>query len=189
MWRLAKDGALLSHGPRQVPLHPPSPDPSSVAVSPCSCMRSCCDPSSVLKTTTCCLAGLQLVVSSHGPALHFLSTGEGFSMHQPAQASQQLLSLAELPMRCVGYLSETQVVAGGFDGKVQTLVCALGGAVSLFFHLYPVALTPSGVQVAWLLQSNCTMKQWALVQVHCAWLCRCFCVSRTARGHGRSRMN
>ncbi len=63
-------------------------------------------------------AGLQLAVSSHGSALHFLSTRGVCALQQPAEAGQQLLPLAQLPMRCVGFLSETQVVAGGFDGTV-----------------------------------------------------------------------
>ena len=58
------------------------------------------------------------MVSSHGNALHFLSTRESCAVQQPAEASWQLLPLTELPVRCVGFLSETQVVAGGFDGKV-----------------------------------------------------------------------
>ena len=39
MWRLATDGALASHGPRQVPHHhhPPA-HASRTAVQPCSCM-------------------------------------------------------------------------------------------------------------------------------------------------------
>lgn len=84
--------------------------------------HSCCEVLFMQRPTLSyyvrCLAGLQLVVSSHGSALHFLSTRGVCAMQQPAEASPQLLSLTQLPMRCVSFLSEAQVVAGGFDGTV-----------------------------------------------------------------------
>ncbi|BDA48424.1 Actin-related protein 2/3 complex subunit 1A [Coccomyxa sp. Obi] len=65
-------------------------------------------------------SGSQLVVSSHGPALQFLGGLDGSSAAslQPEAAGRQLLELAQLPLRCVAFLSETSVVGAGFDGQV-----------------------------------------------------------------------
>ena len=67
------------------------------------------------------LAGDQLAISSHGSVLQ---VGSGFqrSTQEGAAAGfqlQQLLGLQELlPLRCLGYLSETRLVGAGFDGEV-----------------------------------------------------------------------
>ena len=69
------------------------------------------------------LAGNQLGISSHGSVLQIAS---GFQRPTQEGSSagfqlQQLLGLQELlPVRCVGYLSETKLVGAGFDGEVCT---------------------------------------------------------------------
>ena len=61
------------------------------------------------------------MVSSHGPALQFLGGLDGSSAAslQPEAAGRQLLELAQLPLRCVAFLSETSVAGAGFDGQVM----------------------------------------------------------------------
>ena len=74
-----------------------------------------------LQSCATMLAGDQLAISSHGSVLQIAS-----EFQQPTQEGstagfqlQQLLGLQELlPLRCVGYLSETKLVGAGFDGEV-----------------------------------------------------------------------
>ena len=61
-----------------------------------------------------------MAISSHDSALQFIS-----NLHRPLQSnpaiesgSQQMLHLEQLPLRCIGYLSETKLVGAGFDGEV-----------------------------------------------------------------------
>ncbi len=64
--------------------------------------------------------GSQLVVSSHGPALHILGglDGADAASLQPPHECRQLLELTQLPLRCIAFLSETSLVGAGFDGQV-----------------------------------------------------------------------
>lgn len=65
--------------------------------------------------------GEQLAISSHGSALLFasgLQTPQQDGSEMKDFQSQQLLSLEQLPLRCVGHLSESELVGAGFDGEV-----------------------------------------------------------------------
>ena len=64
--------------------------------------------------------GSQLVVSSHGPALHILGglDGADAASLQPPHECRQLLELSQLPLRCIAFLSETSLVGAGFDNQV-----------------------------------------------------------------------
>ena len=70
----------------------------------------------------CChAAGDQLAISSHSSVLQVASGFQRPTEESPAAGFQlqQLLGLQELlPLRCVGYLSETKLIGAGFDGKV-----------------------------------------------------------------------
>ena len=65
-------------------------------------------------------AGEQLAISSHGSVLQLVSISEPIhdASSQVGLQSQQLLSLGQLPLRCIGHLSETKLVGAGFDGEV-----------------------------------------------------------------------
>ena len=72
------------------------------------------------------------MVSSHGPALQFLGGLDGSSAAslQLEAAGRQLLELAQLPLRCVAFLSETSVVGAGFDGQVTHPPCSPHNSLS-----------------------------------------------------------
>jgi hypothetical protein len=103
----------------------------------------------------CMGAGTQLAVSSHGSTLHIvggLDAAGAASLQVPA--AQQLLAHGRLPLRCVAFLSETRIVAGGFDGQVPChFLCAfLIALVSMRQHIavfHPC--TPSKARCACLL--------------------------------------
>ena len=65
-------------------------------------------------------AGEQLAISSHGSVLQLVSISKQIhnASSQLGLQSQQLLSLGQLPLRCIGHLSETKLVGAGFDGEV-----------------------------------------------------------------------
>ena len=65
-------------------------------------------------------AGEQLAISSHGSALQLVSISKQIhnASSQLGLQSQQLLSLGQLPLRCIGHLSETKLVGAGFEGEV-----------------------------------------------------------------------
>ena len=65
-------------------------------------------------------AGEQLAISSHGSVLQLVSISEPIhsASSQVGLQSQQLLSLGQLPLRCIRHLSETKLVGAGFDGEV-----------------------------------------------------------------------
>ena len=65
-------------------------------------------------------AGEQLAISSHGSVLQLVSISERIynASSQVGLQSQQLLSLEQLPLRCIAHLSETKLVGAGFDGEV-----------------------------------------------------------------------
>ena len=67
------------------------------------------------------LAGDQLAISSHGSVLQ-IASGFQRRIQEGSTAGfqlQQMLGLQEmLPLRCMGYLSETKLIGAGFDGEV-----------------------------------------------------------------------
>ena len=67
------------------------------------------------------LAGNQLAISSHGSVLQ-IASGFQRRIQEGSTAGfqlQQMLGLQEmLPLRCMGYLSETKLIGAGFDGEV-----------------------------------------------------------------------